>query len=287
MPARSEGLLRLFDRGEFFSAHGPDALLVADQVYKTHNVVKHLGSSKGKDGGLPSVSVSMTLAKAFLRDCLTTRQMRVEIWEPETGSSGKRNHARWKLGKTASPGNLSQVEELLFAHDDLLANAVSMALKLQIKDGQRIVGAAFVDVQEKTIGVSQYEDDENFGNTESLLIQLDIKECVVQEDEKRKNNDLTKLRMLAERCGVIVTERKAKEFEAGSVEQDLARLLDDTHPAALREFTGVFNELTMQRNTISSAPCRRLPPSSPTSTSWRTPRCTASTAFVATTCPST
>lgn len=234
MPPRSEGLVRLFDRTDYFSAHGPDALFIADHVYKTHNVLKYIGSSR-RDGAMPSVSVSMTLAKEFLRECLTTRQMRVEIWEPETGSSGKRNHARWKLGKAASPGNLSQVEDLLFAHEDLLANAVSMAVKLQVKDGQRIVGAAFVDVQEKMIGVAQYEDDDNFGNTESLLIQLGIKECIVQEDEKRKNNDLTKLRTLAERCGVIVTERKAKEFEAGSVEQDMARLLDDTHPATLRE----------------------------------------------------
>ncbi|EJT47892.1 DNA mismatch repair protein MSH2 [Trichosporon asahii var. asahii CBS 2479] len=239
MPPRSEGLVRLFDRDGYYSAHGPDALLIADQVFKTHNVLKYLGSSRAKDGGLPSVSVSMTLAKAFLRDCLTARQMRVEIWEPETGSTGKRNHTRWKIGKTASPGNLSQVEDLLFAHEDLLANAVSMAIKIQLKEGQRIVGAAFVDVQEKTIGVSQYEDDDNFSNTESLLIQLGIKECIVQEDEKRKNNDLTKLRTLAERCGVIVTEQKSKSFEAGSVEQDMARLLDETHPATLRELYGM------------------------------------------------
>lgn len=235
MPPRSEGLVRLFDRGEYFTAHGPDALLIADQVYKTHNVLKYIGGAKSKEGGLPSVSVSMTLAKAFLRECLTAKQMRVEIWEPETGHTGKKNHARWELGKVASPGNLSAVEDLLFAHEDLLANAVSMAIKLQFKDGQRIVGAAFVDVQEKEIGVSQYDEDENFGNTESLLIQLGIKECIVQEDEKRKNNDLTKLRMLAERCGVIVTERKSKEFESGSVAQDMGRLLDETHPATLRE----------------------------------------------------
>ncbi len=54
----------------------------------------------------------------------------------------------------------------MFSQTDLKANAVSMAFKLYIKDGTRTVGCAFVDVQEKTIGVAEFVDDENFGNTE-------------------------------------------------------------------------------------------------------------------------
>lgn len=242
MPTRSEGLVRLFDRGEYFTAHGPDALLIADQVYRTANVIKYLGSKGSKPSssasarGLPSVTISMSLAKAFLRDCLTTKQMRVEIWEPEDGAAGRKNHTRWAVAKVASPGNLSQVEDLLFAHEDLLANAVSMALRVKIKDNVRTVGAAFVDVQARTIGISEYVEDDNYGNTESLVIQLGIKECIMQADEKRADHELGKLRTLVERCGVIVTERKSSEFQADSVEQDLARLLDDTHPAALPEY---------------------------------------------------
>lgn len=242
MPVHSEGLVRLFDRGEYFSAHGADALLIADQVYKTTNVLKYLGAGSSKPSsstsarGLPSVTISMTLAKAFLRDCLTTKQMRVEIWEPEDGTAGRKNNTRWHSGKVASPGNLSQLEDLLFAHEDLLANAVSMAVRVAIKDGQRTVGAAFVDVQEKTIGVAQYAEDENYGNTESLVIQLGIKECILQADEKRADHELSKLRTLIERCGVIVTDRKSSEFQTGSVQQDLTRLLDDSHAANLPEF---------------------------------------------------
>jgi len=108
----------------------------------------------------------MTLTKAFLRECLTTKQMRVEIYEPEDGAGGRKNHTRWVLAKAASPGNISQLEDLLFSHEDLVASAVSMALKVHVKDGQRTVGCAFVDVQEKLIGVAEFVEDENFGNTE-------------------------------------------------------------------------------------------------------------------------
>lgn len=176
---------------EYFSAHGADALLVAHQVYKTTNVIKYLGQGSASTSsasykpagstsagggssstsaitprGLPSVSISLTLSKAFLRECLTTKQMRVEIYEPEEGAAGRKNHARWHLSRAASPGNIAQVEDLLFAQTDLLANAVSMALKVHVKDGGRTVGCAFVDVQEKLIGVAEFVEDENFGNTE-------------------------------------------------------------------------------------------------------------------------
>ena len=92
--------------------------------------------------------------------------MRIEIYQPEEGQAGRKNHTRWILAKSASPGNISQVEDLLFSHTDLEANAVSMALKVHVKDGGRTVGCAFVDVQEKLIGVSEFVEDEAFGNTE-------------------------------------------------------------------------------------------------------------------------
>jgi DNA mismatch repair protein MSH2 len=145
---------------DWYSCHGGDALLVAEQVFKTNNVVKYLGSSSS-NRGLPSVTISSALTKMFLRDCLTSKQMRVEIYEAEE-HSGRRNNARWQVGKTASPGNISQLEDLLFSNTDLVASAVSMAIK-RTKDG---VGCAFVDVQEKTITVAEFVDDENYGNTE-------------------------------------------------------------------------------------------------------------------------
>jgi DNA mismatch repair protein MSH2 len=79
-----------------------------------------------------------------------------------------------------------------------------------------------------------------------MLIQLGVKECIMQGDDKRADHELTKLRTLVERCGVIVTERKSSElshalsaswielkcvadFIPRSVEQDLNRLLDERY----------------------------------------------------------
>lgn len=96
-PKRAD-TIRLFDRGDFFSAHGDDALYIAMQVFRTQSVLKYLGSG-GKAGGLPSVTLSKNVAMAFLRDALTALQLRVEIWLSEGGKKG----GKFKLDKEVRP----------------------------------------------------------------------------------------------------------------------------------------------------------------------------------------
>lgn len=48
--------------------------------------------------GLPSCTMRSEQTKTFLREALTSRQLRVEIWLPEAGSS-KKHPSKWKLAK--------------------------------------------------------------------------------------------------------------------------------------------------------------------------------------------
>lgn len=82
------GTVRLFDRGEYYCVYGPDAQYVAFHVFRTNSVIKYLGSG-GKAAGFPSVILRESQAKTFLRDVLTTKQMRVEIWVPAPGQGKK------------------------------------------------------------------------------------------------------------------------------------------------------------------------------------------------------
>ena len=52
-----------------------------------------------RNNSLPSVSMNQMQATGFLRDALTSKQLRVEIWAQE--SSGKKN-AKFKLEKEVS-----------------------------------------------------------------------------------------------------------------------------------------------------------------------------------------
>jgi DNA mismatch repair protein MSH2 len=67
-------------------------------------VLKYLGAG-GRAAGLPSVTLRPTVATSFLREALTSRQLRVEIWIPEA-SHGKKV-SKFKLDKEVRPEHLS------------------------------------------------------------------------------------------------------------------------------------------------------------------------------------
>ncbi|MGG6498326.1 UNVERIFIED_CONTAM: hypothetical protein NY603_35910, partial [Bacteroidetes bacterium 56_B9] len=53
--------IRIFDRGDFLSAHGDDAEFIARVQYKTTSVLKTLG----RNPGLPSVTMTVTVFRTF------------------------------------------------------------------------------------------------------------------------------------------------------------------------------------------------------------------------------
>ncbi|KIP09722.1 hypothetical protein PHLGIDRAFT_300246 [Phlebiopsis gigantea 11061_1 CR5-6] len=229
------GTIRLFDRGDYYSVHGPDALYVATHVYHTNTVIKYLGP--GGRGGLPSVTLSATSAKTFLREALTARQLKVQIWVPEAGQ-GKRA-TKFRLDKEASPGNLQDVEEMLFGNADIVSAPVVMAIKVASTPAApgapanartKTVGIAFADTSIRELGVAEYVDNDSFSNTETLIIQLAVKEAIVptgtQSGTTERDIELKKLRDVLERCNVVITERKPSEFTSRSIQDDLVRLLN-------------------------------------------------------------
>lgn len=132
----------------------------------------------------------------------------------------------WKCSKQASPGNLQDVEEELGGHID--AAPLILAVKVSAKASEaRNVGVCFADASIRELGVTEFLDNELYSNFESLLIQLGVKECIVQSDGLNKDIELGKLRTIADNCGCAITERQAADFGTKDVEHDLQRLLRD------------------------------------------------------------
>ncbi|KAG6235401.1 MutS-like protein [Claviceps purpurea] len=220
LPAVGEDTVRIFDRGDWYTAHGEDAFFIAKTVYKTTSVVRQLGRNDAS--GLPSVTMTMNVFRQFLREALLKLGKRVEIWESQSG------RMNWKCVKKASPGNLQDVEDDLGGQIE--SAPMIMAVKITAKASEaRNVGVCFADASVRELGVSEFLDNDLYSNFESLLIQLGIRECVVQFDkaEKDKDPELAKLRQIMENCGIAIAERPASDFGVRDIEQDLARLLKD------------------------------------------------------------
>ena len=137
---------------------------------------------------------------------------------------------QWKIIKTASPGNLQDVEDELGERNSTAP--IILAVKVTAKASEaRNVGVCFADASTRELGVSEFVDNDLYSNFESLLIQLGVKECLLQSDSQRKDPELAKLRNIADNCGVAVAERSAGDFSTKDIEQDLTRLLRDERSA--------------------------------------------------------
>ncbi|KAJ8331868.1 MSH2 protein [Batrachochytrium dendrobatidis] len=223
---QTQGTLRLFERngGDYYSVHGIDAVFVSEHVYRTATVLKQLGS------GLQSCTLSKLNAMSFLKELLTEKQYRIEIWCPD---SGKNNS--WKISKQASPGNLQSVEDMLFVNTDVGSAPVVLAVTVTVKGSDKIVGVGYTDATTmRRLGICEFVDNETFTNFESIMIQLGVKEVVMPDDSQ--NYDLKKIKAIVLRCDAIITERRKSEFNIQNIQQDLSRLLEsDIFVSALPE----------------------------------------------------
>jgi DNA mismatch repair protein MSH2 len=140
----------------------------------------------------------------------------------------------WKIVKQASPGNLQDVEDELGGQFE--SAPMILAVKISTKASEaRNVGVCFADASVRELGVSEFLDNDLYSNFEALLIQLGVKECLVQFDkaEKDKDPELSKLKQIIDNCGVTISERAAGDFGTKDIEQDLARLLKDERSTSI------------------------------------------------------
>jgi DNA mismatch repair protein MSH2 len=167
--------------------------------------------------------MSTTVFRNFLREALFRLGKRIEVWE----NTGRMN---WKITKQASPGNLQDIEEELGGQFD--AAPIILAVKVSAKASEaRNVGVCFADASVRELGVSEFLDNDLYSNFESLLIQLGVKECLVQVDKSEKDVEMAKLKAIIDNCGIAISERSGNDFGTKDIDQDLARLLKDEKAA--------------------------------------------------------
>ena len=137
--------------------------MVAKDVFKTFSIIKTLGSGTKK---LESVALSKANFESFARELLLVRHYCIDIYVCNGGKGD------WSVQHRASPGNLTQVEELIFGTSDLTTTTGIMSFTI---GSEGVLGCCYVDVNERKISVSQFTENDSFSNLQSLIVQLSPK----------------------------------------------------------------------------------------------------------------
>ncbi|XP_022245437.1 DNA mismatch repair protein Msh2-like [Limulus polyphemus] len=216
MPQQPSTTFRFFDRNDFYTLHGSDAVFVAKEFFKSMSVVKYYCSGSRK---LETVSLSKLNFESFVRDLLLFHHYRVELYKSQTGS---RNNSSWVLDSKASPGNLTEMEGLLFGNMELVEARGVISIKLSTETKLIVVGIAFGDTILRKLIITDFSDNDHFSNLQAVLVHLSPRECLLMKDNSPQQ---TRLRLVIERSGISITDCKSADFACKDIAQDLQRLL--------------------------------------------------------------
>ncbi|XP_078490146.1 DNA mismatch repair protein Msh2 [Ciona intestinalis] len=216
LPEKADATYRVFDHGEFYSSHSKDADLAAKHIFKSSTAVKELGK---KDAKVPTVFLSQLNFESLARDLLLVMQYRLEVYR-------QLSNRKWELAYKASPGNLNEVEDILFKNVDIADQTSSAVIGVKYTlaaGGQSTVGLAYVDTRSCEVMYAEFSDNDHFSNLESAIIQLGPKECLVPKLDT--SHEASKLSEVIKRSGLLITERPKSDFSTKDLAQDLKRLI--------------------------------------------------------------
>ena len=216
LPDKLNTTIRFFNRSDYYTLHGSDALFAAEEVFKTTSVCKMIGADPYKTEG---IILNKNHFEAFIRDLLLVKQYRIEVY---INQGTAKNH-NWVLEHKGSPGNLAPFEDVLFGNNDIAVSVRVIAVKLGMEGKSRAVGLSCADTTATLFSVCEFQDNESFSNLESLIVTLAPKECLLIQGEG--SYEFQALKQLMERNNIMITLRKKNEFSSDSIVQDLNTLI--------------------------------------------------------------
>ncbi|XP_059484819.1 DNA mismatch repair protein Msh2 isoform X2 [Neocloeon triangulifer] len=215
MPEKSACTVRIFNRNEYYTLHGSDAILASKEIFKSTSSVKHMNYGQNQ---LEYVILNHHHFEALLRTLLLNKTYRVEVYSSPNNSSNN-----WTIEFKASPGNLSQFEDLLFSTKSEGQSGVA-AIKITSDGKSKLVGVGFVDTSDSKMKVAQFPDLDNLSNTECVIQQLAPREILVSAGMDEQ--DISTIKTFGEQCGILVSTKPKNTFKADDAFlQDMGRLL--------------------------------------------------------------
>mgnify|MGYP004706458047 CR=1 FL=1 len=250
-------LIRNGNKGSsYYTVFDEDAILASEIIYSSHSVLKSspmIAHPKDIDRkvSIQYLPLSDKTFSSLLQNLILDKNYKVEIY----GIQDSKNHI-WKLLKSGSPGHLDEIEDIMFSNFDdndevvlensqlVSSSSIIAAVKLisNAKEGKKM-GLAFYDPNLKCMGLSEYLDTELYSNTESILIQLGIKECLISSSNNPTDIEFTRLTQTIDKCDILITQVSSSTFSSNNSDQDLVSLTNNEHILSTSELSSMTTAL--------------------------------------------
>ncbi|KAJ6219614.1 hypothetical protein RDWZM_005426 [Blomia tropicalis] len=194
MPKCDDEVVRLFNRGDFHSIHGDQAVMVANNFLNTSQALRSIGPEGNK---LYSVAISQSRFDSFIRFLLVDNNYRLEIYKKPSGKN--QSEYNWFLDLKASPGCLGQLEELLYNVN--VSSALNQNIAAINLDSDSKVHFALISVTDCTIYVGSFDDNSSYTLLESLLVRLNPKECLIPH-----NMNMDRIKMMLRKNNILFSK---------------------------------------------------------------------------------
>lgn len=222
LPERDSNVVRVIDHNnkDYFTVIDEDADLIADNIYKTQLVIKYTNSHR-------YVTIShQVFVNLVIKFIIIDKHCKLEIY----------NNKTFALISTATQGNYEQLSSEYDINLDAsfqdCSNPIIAAIKFT-PGSPKSVGVCCIDSSNKTVQLSQFDDNELFSNLESLLLQLGVKEVVIPSNYEptSENIEIQKLFQVIDKIGnIVITQVKSSLFNTKDIDQDLSKLIvSDNH----------------------------------------------------------
>ncbi|CAH2350962.1 DNA mismatch repair protein Msh2p [[Candida] railenensis] len=221
LPAKDKSTVRIIEHNnkDYFTVLNEDADLIADAVYKTSSVIK-TSTQKYR-----FVTISpQVLANTVIRFLLVEKSFKIEFY----------SHKSFQLLNAATPANYENMVLEYGVNLDSMQPSFSSPIIASIKvDGKNKIGVCFIDLSLNKISLTEFVDNDLFSNLESLVIQIGIKEVIVQStSENSESSEANKLYQVLEKNDVVISSIKPSLFNAKDIEQDLSKLITPSDGAS-------------------------------------------------------
>jgi hypothetical protein len=89
--------VRFFNRGDYYTVHGTDAVFAAKEVFHSAAVVKFIGADNNR---IESLALGKANFESFVRDLLLVKQYRVEVYVTQGGNDWILEYKVWMVQVT-------------------------------------------------------------------------------------------------------------------------------------------------------------------------------------------